>query len=81
MAKESTDNLVMQKFKATIGGQRLSADDLTESGTSIVCFSQWERFHNETVALTSGRSKVKRESPIYKFDPVNEEGFLELEDS
>lgn len=56
----------------------MSADDLIEAETAIVRFSQQERFHKEIAALTSGRSKVKRESHIYKLDPVCEEGFLRV---
>lgn len=66
----------MQKFKTSFGRQSLSVDDLIEAETSIIRFTLWERFHNEIVSLTSGKSKVKRESSIYKLDPVLEGGLL-----
>ncbi len=71
-------DLEMQKLKARFGEQRLSVDDLHEAETSIVRFSQWERFHNEIVALASGKSKVKRESTIYKLDPIYDRALLRV---
>lgn len=54
-------NLERQGLKATFGDQKLSLDDLSEAEMSIVRFSQSERFHVEITALTSGKSKVKKE--------------------
>ena len=59
----------MQEFKATLGGQSLSVDDLAEEETSIVRFSQWERFHKEIVALTSGKLKVKKKKAQSQTEP------------
>lgn len=71
-------NLEMQKLKAAFGDQKLSVDDLSEAEMSIVRFSQSERFHVEIAALTSGKSKVKKESTIYKLDPIYEGGVLRV---
>lgn len=71
-------NLEMQKLKATFGDQKLSVDDLSEAEMSIVRFSQNERFHVEIAALTSGKPKVKKESTIYKLDPIYEGGVLRV---
>lgn len=60
--RQLTDvTLEMQKCKSFFGRQRLSEDDLLETETSSVRFSQWEIFQNVIVALASGKSKVKKE--------------------
>lgn len=53
-------------------------DDLSEAETSTVRFSQLERFLDEIAALSSGKSKVKRESHIYKLDPIYNRGLLRV---
>ncbi len=78
-ADQMTDvNVEMHRFKATLKGQMLTVDDLTEAETSIVRFTQMERFHDEIAALSAGKSKVKKESTIYKLDPVYDEGLLRV---
>ncbi len=65
----------MQAFRASLGSQKLSLEDLSEAETSIISFRQQERVHNEIAALTSRKSEVKKGSTIYKLDPVLEEGY------
>ena len=68
---QSTDVKVeMQKFKATFGDQRLSLDDLSEAETSIVRFSQLERFPDEIAALSSGKFKVGQKPVSYVFSSL-----------
>lgn len=44
----STIDVQMNLFKATLVGQSLSLEDLFEAEMVIVCFSQQQRFQNET---------------------------------
>lgn len=68
----------MQKLKAAFWDQRLSLEDLHEAEMSIVRSSQSQHFGDEIAALTSGKPKVKKESAIYKLDPIYQEGFLRV---
>ena len=58
-------------------GHKLSSDDLSMAERAILQFCQKDRFNSEMCALLSGK-RVKRSSPIYKLDPVMEEGFLRV---
>lgn len=67
----------MQQLKSRQGGQRLCVDVLKEAETAIFHFSQQEKFHSEIEALTSG-SGVKKESTIYRLDPILQDGLIRV---
>ncbi len=67
----------LQQLKATYGGQSLTPDDLLEAETNIIHFAQQERFPDEFAAL-SGKCAVRKESTIYKLDPILDNGLLRV---
>ena len=68
----------MQQLKAAFGVQILTPDDLVEAETSIIRFAQQERFPDEFAALSSGKCEVKKQSTIYKLDPILKDGLLRV---
>lgn len=70
--------LEMRKVRSAFGGQSVTSDDLSEAEMSIIRYAQQQRFEEETDTLSSGKSAVRRESPIYKLDPRLENGLLRV---
>lgn len=70
-------SLEMEKAKVAVRSQTLSANDLLEAEVSIIRYSQQQRFKEEIVALSAGKS-VARDSVIYKLDPCLEDGLLRV---
>ncbi|XP_014828361.1 PREDICTED: uncharacterized protein LOC106907277 isoform X2 [Poecilia mexicana] len=68
----------MQALKNSLGNQSVSLEDLTQAETAIISFCQRERFPDEFAALTSRNSEIPRSSPIYKLDPVLQDGLLRV---
>ena len=68
----------MKKMRSTFGGQSVSSEDLMEAEIAIVRFTQQQRFEAEIDALSSGKSAVRKDSPIYKLDPRLEDGLLRV---
>ncbi len=66
-AFKTTIDAQMKLFKATLGGQSLSLEDLFEAEMAIVCFSQQQEFQDEIEQLKHGSCGVKKESSIYRF--------------
>lgn len=56
----------------------MTPNDISEAEISIIGFTQQERFHNEFYVLSSGKCGVKKDSTIYKTDPVLEDGLLRV---
>ncbi|XP_072768487.1 uncharacterized protein [Nerophis lumbriciformis] len=67
----------MQVFKATLHGQCLSPQDLIQAENAVISFSQSERFQREMSVLKTEKN-VKRNSHLYKLDPVLEDGLLRV---
>lgn len=70
-------SLEMEKAKVAVGSQTLSANDLLEAEVSMIRYSQQQRFKEEIVVLSAGKS-VARDSVIYKLDPCLEDGLLRV---
>ncbi len=57
----------------------LTLEDLNETEAAIVAFSQWQPFRKEIDALSSSPvSKIKRDSKLYKLDPICQDGLLRV---
>lgn len=69
----------MQSVKAQVAQGPLSVEDLDRAESAIVRFCQWKRFADEIHSLQKGGS-VKRNSHLYKLNPVLEEGILRVGD-
>lgn len=67
-----------KRWRAACGNQSLTPDDLTRAETAIVRFTQQQRYQEEFAVLTSGKGEVKRESSIYKLDPILKDGLLRV---
>lgn len=57
---------------------RRSPEDLVGAETSVIHFSQKETFHDEFMVLSSGRGEVRKDSSIYKLDPILDNGLLRV---
>lgn len=55
----------------------LTLDDLMEAENAIICYCRRQRF-DEISALSAGKVSVSQWSPIYRLDPVLEDGFLRV---
>lgn len=75
-AFKTTIDAQMKLFKATLGGQSLSLEDLFEAEMAIVCFSQQQEFQGEIEQLKHGSCGVKKESSIYRLDPVLDDALI-----
>lgn len=64
----------MQEVKASLGEQCLSTDDLFAE--RAIQFCQREKFSMEIASLESGKSKIRKNSAIYKLNPILEDGLL-----
>lgn len=68
----------IQDFKATLHSQNLSPDDHANAEKAIIGFVQHAKFKKEIDVLKRGITHVKKDSPIYKLDPVLEDGVLRV---
>ncbi|KAL7840982.1 hypothetical protein SRHO_G00246730 [Serrasalmus rhombeus] len=68
----------MQKVKAALRPQSLSIEDLSEAEKAVIRFSQFERFNNEIVGLSSGKTEVTKGSTIHRLNPVLENELLRV---
>ncbi|KAK0131615.1 hypothetical protein N1851_033674 [Merluccius polli] len=68
----------MKGWKAAHGNQSLTPDDLMRAETAIIYFAQQQRYPEELAALNSGKGEIKRESSIYKLDPIVKDGLLRV---
>ncbi len=68
----------IQCIKAALGNQSLTPDDLWRAENAIIRFTQRQRFPDELAVLSSGKGEVKKNSPIYKLDPILEDGLLRV---
>ncbi|XP_049323488.1 uncharacterized protein LOC125783001 [Astyanax mexicanus] len=70
--------LEVKRIKAALGPQSLSSEDLTEAENAVIRFSQFEKFANEIVALSSGKYEVRKDSTIHRLNPVLEHELLRV---
>ena len=67
----------LQSFKATLVGKNLTPQDYDEAEKAIICFVQKQRFAGE-ITLLKGDSNVSKDSPLYKLDPILEDGIIRV---
>lgn len=67
----------VEKWKATGCGKGLTVEDMREAETAIIRFTQQQTYQREIEALSSG-SEVKRESSVYKLDPILQDGLMRV---
>ena len=67
-----------QMGRKAISEQRINIDDLEMADKCIICFCQRQIFPEEMTRLEMAPSGVKRSSPLYKLDPVLEDGILRV---
>ena len=76
--QKATVEKQMQAYKAKVGKQELTVEDLQKAETEIIRFSQNQRFQEEISTLEKGTHGLKRSSPIYKLDPMLQDGILRV---
>ena len=64
----------MQRFRATLGGQALCLEDMDMAESYIIQYCQMYKFSEKINSLESETSGVKKNSHIYKLDPVLKKG-------
>lgn len=69
----------MKQWKTAFSGQGLTVEDVKEAETAIICFTQQETFQSEIETLMSGGVGVKKDSTVYKLDPVLQDGLLRVD--
>ena len=67
-----------QMGRKAISEQHINIDDLETAEKCIICFCQRQIFPEEMTRLEMAPSGVKRSSPLYKLDPVMEDGILRV---
>lgn len=67
----------MNSFKESNKSTRISVEDLEKAELHIIQFCQKEKFSEEIAALNK-RQNVKRSSPLYKLNPVLQDGVLQV---
>ncbi len=67
----------MQKYKTTVRGKSLSLEDLIQAEIQLIQYSQKQHFSEEIEALRNN-VPVKKRSPLYKLDPVLQDGILRV---
>ena len=67
----------MQAFKTTLCGQCLTPADLIQAEHAVISFSQMQKFPEEISVLQTDKN-VKRNSHLYKLDPVLDGGLLRV---
>ena len=65
----------LQSFKGAHVGKTSTPQDYDEAEKAIICFVQKQRFASETTSL-KGDSNVSKDSPLYKLDPILEDGII-----
>lgn len=75
--KEKIDK-EMQVFKATFRGQCLCPEDLLQAKSTVISFSQRQRFEEKLSVLEAGKNWVKRSSHLYKLDRVLNNALLRV---
>ena len=71
----------MQAFKKTLGRCSISLEDLSKAEKAIIVFCQRQRYSDEVAQLQKASSigkALKKQSNIYKLDPVLDEGVLRV---
>ena len=64
--------------RKAISEQHINIDDLEMAEKCFICFCQRKIFPEEMTRLEMAPSGVKRSSPLYKLDPVMEDGILRV---
>lgn len=67
----------MKKFRASLGAQSLSVEDMAQAEKSIVRCSQWQSFAQEIADLEED-GHVKTNSTIFRLDPILQDGLLRV---
>ncbi len=76
-AKNSVEQK-LKSFKATLGGKILTPESYDEAEKAIFHFVQKHRFESEIVSLTHVSDNISKDSPLYKLDPILEDGILRV---
>ncbi len=67
----------MQKYRSTVRGKSLSLEDLIQAEIQLLQYSQKQHFSEEIEALRNN-VPVKKRSPLYKLDPMLQDGILRV---
>ncbi|XP_061569557.1 NACHT, LRR and PYD domains-containing protein 14-like [Cololabis saira] len=76
-AKNSVEQK-LQSFKATLRRRILNPENYEEAEKAIFRFVQKYRFENEIASLTRGLNNISKDSPLYKLDPILDDGILRV---
>ncbi|XP_053274096.1 uncharacterized protein LOC128436341 [Pleuronectes platessa] len=76
--KEQEVKRKIQSFKATLKGQILTPEDLEKAEQSVIQYVQEHKFKAEISSLKNGCKIVAKGSPLYRLDPVMDNGILRV---
>lgn len=68
----------LQSFKTTLGARILTPENYDEAEKAIFRFVQKHKFGSEIASLTRGLDNISKDSPLYKLDPMLEDGILRV---
>lgn len=68
----------IQAYKITAGKGALTVEDLKRAEHVILSFCQNQRFQDEVSSLKKGNHSLKKGSPLYKLDPILQDGLLRV---
>lgn len=68
----------VQSFKAMLKGQSLIPEDFVKAEHAIIQYVQKHKFKAEIALLKSGCKSVSKGSPLYRLDPVMDDGILRV---
>ena len=66
----------MQAYNVNMDKGSLTVEDLKQAEKEIIRFCQTQQFCVEVSSLERGHCNLKRSSPLYKMDPVLQDGLL-----
>ncbi|XP_061882235.1 uncharacterized protein LOC133633659 [Entelurus aequoreus] len=71
-------NKELKTFRSTLGGQRLTVEDVSQAEKSVIIHVQRQSFPVEMATLKTASSSVRKSSNISRLDPMLDEGMLRV---
>ncbi|XP_076852605.1 uncharacterized protein LOC143506910 [Brachyhypopomus gauderio] len=68
----------MKRLRQSVEKKPLSMQDLVDAEITLICHSQREMYPEELASLQGQNSQVKKSSPLYRLDPVLQDGVIRV---
>ncbi|KAL7871964.1 hypothetical protein SRHO_G00069470 [Serrasalmus rhombeus] len=68
----------MKRLRQSVDKKPLSVEDLENAEIALICHSQMEMYPEEFVSLQGKDAQVKKSSPLYRLDPVLQDGVIRV---